>query len=180
MFSLGVNRKVKGTVHCIMQKCMLILCNCTTLQRWILLNISELNWVSDICTKYPSQGWLMFSGELILFLTHLQGKYKIMYSSTSSEHVFYTALFTMKWSLVDRTNNCIFSHVSHIYWRDNFDNLFFTDQDKPIGVGSKQNFACALQPQGSSDFPIKCSSNVYILCPQKLMGGNIFPWFVWL
>ena len=40
-----------------------------------------------------------------------------------------------------------------------FDDLFFIDKDKPIGVRSYHTLEYALHPQKNSDLPIECTGN---------------------
>ena len=72
--------------------------------------------------------------------------YEIMYSLYKPGHDFSREFLTMEWSLMDRD---FFPLSCETYWMERwfFDNLFFTEQNKPLGNGSDHALAHELRPQ---------------------------------
>ena len=148
----GVNWKVTGTSHFIIQKYMTRSYTCTALQGWACLDILELNRVSSrrewgvpLYNKSVTGARNVRRGIHPPYLPIYRQMREILYSSSNPEHL-------LPWPSLPQNGTrgigqiIVFcSHANHIDRRDIFYHLFFTERVKPRGRGLENTSTCEIQ-----------------------------------
>ena len=83
----------------------------------------------------------------------------------------------MEWYLLYREENCVFSHVNHIYCRDNVLITYFSQANKNK---EGMDLSTPWNMQSNKNKPVIYLVNaleMHLLDTQHLMGDSIFPLF---